>query len=184
VTHPDDSIRHENTAVYPIDPPTMILPQAAPPDADGENVWRLRLMLLGGLTAVIAVVVAVAVSVLSPGEGPAAGVPDAPASSAPGETPAARPEPTLADDPPVVTTRTVTTTSAVPFPTRTVRAKALPKGVTRVRVAGVAGARRDTYEVTYRDGVAVGRKLVRSVVVQQPVTRVVAVGVAKPKPRR
>ena len=34
------------------------------------------------------------------------------------------------------------------------------------------------------DGVAVDRKLIRSEVVRKQVTRVVAVGVAKPRPRR
>jgi hypothetical protein len=161
------------------DKPTMILPQV--PEADGNSLWRLRLMLLGGLTAVIAVVVAVAVSVLSPDDRPAAGLP---AASAPGGTADAGAEPTPADDQPVVTTETVTTTSAVPFPTRTVKAKALPRGVQRVRVPGVAGVRRDTYEVTYHDGAVARRTLVSSVVVRQPVTQVVAVGRGKPKSRR
>lgn len=184
MTRPDDSLRNENTAVYPIHESTMILPQVAAPDVDGKGLWRVRLMLLGGLTAVIAVMVAVGVSLLSSEERPAVGVADVPATSVPDEIAAAGPEPSHREDPPVVTTETVTTTSVVPFPTRTVRAKALPRGVSRVRVPGAAGVRRGTYEVTYRDGVVIDRKLVRSVIVKKPVTRVVAVGVAKPKSRR
>jgi hypothetical protein len=155
----------------PHDQPTMILPQVEP-DAGAEGLWRTRLLLLGGLTTVMAVVVAVAVSALSPGERPATSAP------AVADVPSAEPSP------PAVTTETVTATSAVPFPTRTVRVKGLRKGERRVRVAGVPGQRRETYEVTYRDGAVVERELVGSVVVRQPVTEVVAVGAGKQKRRR
>lgn len=77
---------------------------------------------------------------------------------------------------PVVETRTVTATQSIPFATKTVSDSSSAKGSTRVKVTGVTGVKTLTYEVTYTNGVETGRKLVREVITQPPVTQVIAVG--------
>jgi hypothetical protein len=72
--------------------------------------------------------------------------------------------------------RTVTETQPIPFTRRTVEDPALPQGGRTVRTPGVAGERTLTYEVSYANGVEVGRKLIGDKVTRQPVTEVVAVG--------
>lgn len=77
---------------------------------------------------------------------------------------------------PVVETRTVTATQSIPFATKTVSDSSSAKGSTKVKVTGVTGVKTLTYEVTYTNGVETGRKLVREVITQPPVTQVIAVG--------
>ena len=90
-------------------------------------------------------------------------------------TPAAAPV-TESAAAPVVVRKTVTATQRIPYSTRRVNDPNLAKGTEKVRTAGVNGVRTVTYEVTYTDGTETARKVVRSVVTKQPVTRVVAVG--------
>lgn len=70
----------------------------------------------------------------------------------------------------------MTEAQSIPYQTRTVQDASMDKGTTEVRTAGVTGVRTRTYEVRYVDGVERSRRLVRTVVTRQPVTRVVAVG--------
>jgi resuscitation-promoting factor RpfB len=72
--------------------------------------------------------------------------------------------------------RTVTTRTAIAYPTRTVLDGTLAQGETRLRTAGVTGVRTRTYEIVPAGGVEVARKLIRSVVTRPPVAKVVAVG--------
>ncbi|RZU50125.1 surface rod structure-forming protein G [Krasilnikovia cinnamomea] len=91
-----------------------------------------------------------------------------------GKLPAAKPSPTR-----VARTRTVTVTRRIPYATRTVRDKSLPKGKKMVRTKGRAGVRVLTYRVTVTEGRPGKRRLIRSVVARRPVTRVVVVGTGK-----
>ena len=45
-----------------------------------------------------------------------------------------------------------------------------------MRARGVVGVKAFTYEVTFTDGVRTARRLIRTAVIRQPVTRVIAVG--------
>jgi hypothetical protein len=53
----------------------------------------------------------------------------------------------------------------------------LPKGTNRVRNHGVRGVIIFTYKVTYVNGAQTRRKLVNKVVIREPVTRIIAVGI-------
>jgi hypothetical protein len=64
----------------------------------------------------------------------------------------------------------------------TTKDPALEKGKTKVLVAGVAGLRTKTFDVTYLNGVEVRRALVSDVVTTPPVDEVVAVGTYVPPP--
>ncbi len=77
---------------------------------------------------------------------------------------------------PVVEKRAVTLAEPIAFRTNRMLDGALPKGVRQERVAGVAGERELTYEITVVNGREVARKLLGSRVVRPPVARVVAVG--------
>ncbi|GAB1694334.1 G5 domain-containing protein [Krasilnikovia sp. M28-CT-15] len=79
----------------------------------------------------------------------------------------------------VVRTRTVTVTRRIPYATRAVRDKKLPKGTKVVRIRGASGVRTLTYRVTVTDGRPGKRRLIRSVVVRRPVTRVIVIGTGK-----
>ena len=74
-----------------------------------------------------------------------------------------------------VVVRDVTTTSEVPFATRTVRDASAAKGATKVTQAGAAGVRTLVERVTTVDGVETGRVTV-SDASTAPVDRVVTVG--------
>ena len=74
-----------------------------------------------------------------------------------------------------VVVRDVTTTSEVPFATRTVRDASAAKGTTKVTQAGAAGVRTLVERVTTVDGVETGRVTV-SDASTAPVDRVVTVG--------
>jgi hypothetical protein len=89
------------------------------------------------------------------------------ASSAP--SPAATPTP-------VVRKRTVTEKRTIRFATRKVKDPGLAEGTTKVARRGVRGVLTLTYEVTFTDGEQTSRRLVRKVVTQAPVTRIIAVG--------
>ena len=93
------------------------------------------------------------------------------AAAAPTQQATPTPSPT-----PVTETRTVTVTEKVPHKTRTVKDSSLAKGTKKVRTRGVAGVKTLTYEVTVVDGVETTKKLIKSEITKQPVTRVVRVG--------
>ncbi|WP_341715807.1 G5 domain-containing protein [Micromonospora sp. FIMYZ51] len=99
------------------------------------------------------------------------------AAAAPTQQATPTPSPT-----PVTQTRTITETEKVPYKTRTVKDSSLAKGTKKVRTRGVSGVRTLTYEVTMVDGVETTKKLVKSEITRQPVTRVVRVG-TKEAPR-
>ncbi len=85
---------------------------------------------------------------------------------------------------PVITTKTVTETSDIPFTSTTVDDSTLAKGKTEVRVAGVNGVKTSTYEVTYADGVQTDKKLIKEETTTEPIGEVTAIGtyVAETKP--
>lgn len=75
-----------------------------------------------------------------------------------------------------VTTKRVTETARIPFEVQTVDDPMLPEGQQAVRVRGVTGVKRLTYEVTYVNGKPAAKRLLTSVVTKPPHTQVVAVG--------
>ncbi|GAA0586295.1 G5 domain-containing protein [Actinomadura livida] len=72
--------------------------------------------------------------------------------------------------------RTVTTTRKIPYKTTRVEDATLAKGRTKVKRRGVTGVKTLTYEVTYTNGKATDRKLLREVVTRKPRARIIAVG--------
>ncbi len=52
----------------------------------------------------------------------------------------------------------------------------LTMGTRRIRIRGVAGRKRLTYQLTFTDGVLTSRKLLRKEVLKAPVTKVIAIG--------
>jgi resuscitation-promoting factor RpfB len=81
----------------------------------------------------------------------------------------------------VVVKKLVVETRKIAFRKATVEDPALDKGVKVVTTRGVAGMRRLTYEVTVTDGVQTGKRLVRQVVVRQPVTQITSLGTKEPE---
>jgi len=73
----------------------------------------------------------------------------------------------------------------IPFTTRKVNTATLKKGVVRVKRAGRPGVRVTVIRITLRDGVGVGRHVVRKYVARRPVARIVLHGthVDAPKPK-
>ena len=78
--------------------------------------------------------------------------------------------------------RMVTEEVEVPFGEETVRDADLPTGQTEVRQLGEVGRKKVNYNVLYVDNAEVSREVVSEEVVQEPVTRIVAVGVKKSIP--
>jgi resuscitation-promoting factor RpfB len=72
--------------------------------------------------------------------------------------------------------KTVTEIKSIDYVTRTVKDSSLPKGKTKIRTNGKAGARTLTYQVTVTNGEQTAKKLLTSVVTRKPVTKVVAIG--------
>ena len=108
-------------------------------------------------------------------------VPSVQAEQTSAPTTAAAPTPSQQATPtqsptPVTQTRTITVTEKVPHKTRTVKDSSLAKGTKKVRTRGVSGVKTLTYEVTVVDGVETTKKLIKSEITRQPVTRVVRVG--------
>ena len=108
-------------------------------------------------------------------EMPIGGTPVDPATEyEPVHVPAAPPAPV-----PLVETRTVTETEAIPFQTQYVRDSSLPRRSHEVRTPGEQGVKTLTYEVTTTDGQQTDKRLVSESVNRDPVTRVVAIGPAR-----
>lgn len=77
---------------------------------------------------------------------------------------------------PVVTTKTVTETSSIPYTSSTVSDATLAKGKTAVRTAGVNGVQTSTYQITYTDGKQTDKKLLKQEVTTEPISEVIAEG--------
>ena len=77
----------------------------------------------------------------------------------------------------VKTVETITYEEEIPFERVETETEALYKGQSKVEVAGVAGAYSVTAEVTFVDGVEVGRQEVARTVAREPVAEQVLVGV-------
>ncbi len=75
-----------------------------------------------------------------------------------------------------VGTRTETASRGIPYPTVLRNDPTLEGGVRKLRQAGRNGSRLVTYQVTYKDGKAVTRRVISSKVVRKPVPKIVAVG--------
>ncbi|MFI5833891.1 G5 domain-containing protein [Micromonospora sp. NPDC051300] len=123
----------------------------------------------GGKAAAPATSTTIAVEAAAPAPAVADLTTSAPAASPTEASPSASPSPQ-------VQLRTVTSTTKIPYPTRTVKDSTLQSGTKKVRTRGVTGIRTLTYQVTVTDGVQTAKKLIRSVVTRQPVAQVVAVG--------
>lgn len=73
---------------------------------------------------------------------------------------------------------------AIPFQSKQVDDKTLPKGETKVTTKGVAGVKQNTVVQVYVDGKLVSDRWVKSSkVLKQPVTQVTAVGTKEPEPK-
>lgn len=85
---------------------------------------------------------------------------------------------------PVLTTKTVTETSPIPFTTSTVESATMASGTSSVTTAGADGVETKTWTVSFTDGVETGRTLASDVTTTPPVTQVTTVGtyVAPPPP--
>lgn len=83
--------------------------------------------------------------------------------------------------------KTETKTKVVKFKSTTKNDNSMPRGQTKLSVAGVNGERTITYEVTYVRGKETGRKEIKNKITTKPVTQVTLKGTyvkpAKPKPR-
>jgi hypothetical protein len=87
---------------------------------------------------------------------------------------------------PTIETKTVEETETIPFQTETQHDSSLPKGRTKIAVAGVNGDKTITFKVTYEDGVEIDRQKVSEVISKEPVTQIKKIGTkvaAKPKPK-
>ncbi len=75
-----------------------------------------------------------------------------------------------------VRTETIVDEAAIKYQTRNQYTTKLPQGSTRVAREGRNGAERQTFQVTYRDGREVNRRLIAREVITPPVDRVVMIG--------
>lgn len=73
-------------------------------------------------------------------------------------------------------TKLESTTEVIAMPIQTVIDSTLAYGTSAVRQQGSAGQRVVTYQTNLRNGVAVGREVIQTVVTQEPVTQIVARG--------
>ncbi|MEY8462083.1 G5 domain-containing protein [Streptococcus merionis] len=70
----------------------------------------------------------------------------------------------------------------IPFETKQVENKDLPKGQTRVKQEGKVGIRTIVEEITTKDGKVVSRKIIVDEVTTKPLTRIVEIGTKEVKP--
>ncbi|WP_412752938.1 G5 domain-containing protein [Krasilnikovia sp. M28-CT-15] len=91
-------------------------------------------------------------------------------------TPAGQAAPVI---PQLFTVRTVTESRIIPFRTRVVRDRSLPRGRVRERRPGIPGLRSIRYRVTYVAGRETFRVLLGAAVTRTPQDRVIAVGSRK-----
>jgi Tol biopolymer transport system component len=76
-----------------------------------------------------------------------------------------------------VEVRTETEQREIPFERQTARDASIPAGETRLLEPGITGIEELAYRVTVQDGVEVERRLVRRVMLQEPRTEVILIGV-------
>ena len=76
-----------------------------------------------------------------------------------------------------VEVRTETERRQVPFERNTVRDTSIPAGETRLLEPGVVGVEELAYRVTFEDGVEIERRLLQTVMLQDPRTEVILIGV-------
>ena len=76
-----------------------------------------------------------------------------------------------------VETHTETEQREIPFERRTARDASIPAGETHLLEPGITGIEELAYRVTLHDGVEVERRLVRQVMLQEPRTEVILIGV-------
>ncbi|MCP4538408.1 MAG: DUF348 domain-containing protein [Chloroflexi bacterium] len=76
-----------------------------------------------------------------------------------------------------VEVHTETEQREIPFERQTARDASIPTGETRLLEPGITGIEELAYRVTFQDGVEVERRLVRRVILQEPRTEVVLIGV-------
>ncbi len=69
--------------------------------------------------------------------------------------------------------KTVTTTEAIAFDTKTVDDPTLPAGTDKVTTEGVNGMKTKTYDVTYTNDIETNRTLVKEDITTPPVTKVI-----------
>lgn len=77
---------------------------------------------------------------------------------------------------PVVTTEKKTEEKTVPSETKKYNTNKLAKGKTRVDKQGKEGKREIVYEITYKDGKQISKKVISDKITVKPVDKVVAVG--------
>lgn len=75
-------------------------------------------------------------------------------------------------------TQVITEQVDIPAPSQTVQDNSLSFGTIAIRQAGAAGKKSVTYQIDLKNGIEVGRHLIQEVIVQQPVTEVIARGQA------
>jgi hypothetical protein len=73
---------------------------------------------------------------------------------------------------PVVTHRTVRQRQQIPFSSRIQKSAALKRGVRQVTQNGAAGVRLKVFRVTLKNGAVSSRKLMRTLVVRRPISRI------------
>lgn len=75
-------------------------------------------------------------------------------------------------------TQVLTEEIVIPAPVQTVQDNTLSFGTTAVRQAGAPGKKSVTYQINLKNGVEIGRSIIQEIIVQQPVSQVVARGQA------
>lgn len=114
---------------------------------------------------------------------PTSSVPPAQASATPRATAKPTPTPTPKPTPtPVTRVSEVAVASAIPFGRTSVEDNGLPRGQSRIDVAGADGEKVSVFRVTTVDGVETSRSLLRESVIREAVTEVSVVGTYDPPP--
>lgn len=75
-------------------------------------------------------------------------------------------------------TQVITEEVGIPAPSQTVQDNSLSFGTTAIRQVGAAGKKSVTYQIDLKNGIEVGRHVIQEVIVQQPVSEVIARGQA------
>lgn len=75
-------------------------------------------------------------------------------------------------------TQVITEEVEIPAPSQTVQDNSLSFGTTAIRQAGIPGKKSVTYQIDLLNGVESGRRVIQEVVVQEPVSQVIARGKA------
>ncbi len=73
-------------------------------------------------------------------------------------------------------TQVLTSEVAIPMQTQTIQEPSLSFGATAIRQVGTPGKKLVTYQIELKNGVEISRHVIQEVIVQQPVTQIVARG--------